>query len=58
MGREVMTITIRGSRSSHNSLQEYLDTTKWKYLREKIDEILDRDDYDSLDIVVDGPEER
>jgi len=48
-------IVIRGTRSAHNSLQDKLDTAKWEYIAEEIKRLLERDDYESLNITVEGP---
>jgi hypothetical protein len=48
MGYREVNLTIVGQRSSHNSLQDRIDIVKWEWLRDQLQDWLEREDMKSL----------
>lgn len=57
MGRNQVTMTIMGTTSSHNSINDELDAVRWRWLCREIKELIDRPEYKelSLDLSFDQP---
>ena len=57
MGYYRKQIRITGVRSAHNSMQDRLDDAKWNYLADRIRRLIEQDDYESLQLDMEGPTE-
>jgi len=52
MGWYERKIILTGVRSAHNSINDDLDIVKWEYLAKRIQEMIDRPEYESLKITL------